>query len=125
MSETYLYVKADGSVSRVIVPYESFNDSVHELVSCSIYELVRVPGGFTLVVDENGKIYEEPKPVNYKASMLYPGTPHGDAIVGDVLIGRIDLVNGEPDMVGLSEIELSFLEKYFQKVEEIYKNMRR
>lgn len=113
---TYLYVKADGSVSRVDVPHEEFNDNVHKLIDCSIYELVHVPGGFYLVVDENGKILDVPKPVNIMASMLYPGTPHGDPIVGDVLIGRLGTVNGEPDMVGLSEVELKMLEKYFEKI---------
>lgn len=115
----YLYVKVDGSVSRVEVPNESFNCSVHKLIDCSIYELVRVPGGFYLVVDENGKIYEQPKPVNIKASMLYPGTPHGDPIVGDVLIGRLGKVNGEPDMVGLVDEEFELLEKFFSSIDSI------
>ena len=119
MSDTYLCVKSDGNVSRVSIPYESFNDNVHKLISCSIYELVHVPGDFYLVVDENGKIYEEPKPVNILASMLYPGTPKGDPIVGDVLIGRLGYVNGESDMVGLSVPELEMLEKYFDRIHNI------
>ena len=113
---TYLLVKVDGSVTRVDIPHEKFNDNVHSLIDCSIYELVHVPGDFYLVVDENGKIYDVPKPVNILASMLYPGTPHGDPIVGDVLVGRLGTVNGEPDMVGLSVVELNMLEKYFEKI---------
>ena len=116
---TYLLVKVDGSVSRVEIPHKEFNDNVHRLIECSIYELVHVPGGFYLVVDENGKMYEVPKPVNVLASMLYPGTPHGDPIVGDVLIGRIGTVNEEPDMIGLSEVELKLLETYFNKIHSI------
>ena len=116
---TYLYVKADGSVSQVDVPHKNFNDNVHKLIDCSIYELVHVPGDFYLVVDESGKILDVPKPVNIKASMLYPGTPYGDPIVGDVLIGKLGTVDGEPDMVGLSVIELEMLEKYFEKIQDI------
>ena len=116
---TYLYVKADGSVSRVDIPHKEFNDNVHRLIDCSIYELVHVPGNFYLVVDENGKILDVPKPVNVLASMLYPGTPHGDPIVGDVLVGRLGTVDGEPDMVGLSEAELKMLEVYFSKIHNI------
>lgn len=116
---TYLFVKADGSVSRVDVPHEEFNENVHRLIDCSIYELVHVPGNFYLVVDENGKILEVPKPVNIMALMLYPGTPHGDPIVGDVLIGRLGIVDGEPDMVGLTDAELEMLETYFSKIYSI------
>ena len=119
MEDIYIYVKTDGSVSRVEVPHRSFNDTVHKLIDCSIYELVHVPGDFYLVVDEYGKIYEQPKPVNIKASMLYPGTPHGDPIVGDVLIGRLGTVNGEPDMVGLTEEEFGLLERFFSTIDLI------
>ena len=127
MSNTYLYVKSDGNVSRVNItyePYDNFNDSVHKLINCSIYELVHLPGDFYLIIDELGKCYDVPKAVNIKASMLYPGTSYGDCIVGDVLVGKLGTVNGEPDMVGLAEGELVMLEEFFSRVEKINSNYR-
>ena len=121
MENTYLYVKVDGSVSRVEIPSSNFNAEVHKYIDCSIYELVRVPGNYYLIVDENGKMYDEPKPVNIKASMLYPGTPYGDPIVGDVLIGFLGRVNGEPDMVGLDEADIDMLELFFSKIDSVIK----
>ena len=119
MSVTYLLVKVDGSVSRVEIEDGEFNNRVHTLIDCKYYELVSIKGGFYMVVDECGKILAEPKPVNYKCSMLYPGTPHGDPIVGDVVIGKIGYDFGEPDMTGLDEEELKFLERFFESVDII------
>ena len=118
MTEQYLLVKVDGSVSVVEIHNSEFNERVYSLIDCSTYELVHLPGDFYLVVDELGKCYETPKPVNLKASMLYPGTPYGDPIVGDVIIGRLGLVNGESDMIGLSEYDIMCFNKFFDLVAE-------
>ena len=112
MSETYFYIKVNGDTSLVDIEHSEFNDQVHKLLECSIYELVHLPGDFYMVVDENGKIYEKPKEVNLKASLLYPGFPQ-DPIVGDVLIGKLGMVHGEPDMVGLDVEEISRIERLF------------
>ena len=116
MKDTYLHLKVDGSFQRVDIANPDFNDEVHRLVNCKWYELVHLPGDYYLVVDELGRVCEKPKDVNVLASMLYPGTPHGDPIVGDVLIGKLGYVNGESDMVGLSEEELKTLEEYFSAI---------
>ena len=121
MTGTFLFVTSDGKVSRKEISLIEFNDDVHELLNCRYYELVHLPGNFYMVVDELGKCYEEPLPVNMLASMLYPGTPHGDPIVGHVLIGKLGYVNGESDMVGLSESELNYFEEYFKIVENVLK----
>ncbi len=109
-SETYLLLKADGTYSRVNIPYPEFNENVHKLIDCDCFELVGIRDKFYLVVDECGKLYKEPKPVNKKASLFYLGSLHGDMIVGDVLIGKHGYVDGEADIVGLSENELKWYE---------------
>ena len=114
-SETYLLLKADGTYSRVNIPYPEFNDNVHTLIDCEYFEVVRIREKFYFVVDELGKVRENPKPVNPKASLFYPGMLHGDMIVGDVLIGKHGYVDGEADIVGLSEDEL----KYFESLIEV------
>ena len=116
-STTFLLLKANGEISRVEIPYEEFHDRVHELVGCEYFELVGFKDGFYFVVDELGKCYDEPKPVNKKASLFYTGFIHGDFIVGDVLIGKHGYVEGEPDIVGLSEDEL----KHFEKILSVIK----
>ena len=116
MTDTYILLKIDGSRHLVDIENENFNDEVHRLINCIYYELVHLPGDIYLVVDELGKVCEKPKDVNVLASMLYPGTPHGDPIVGDVLIGKLGYVNGESDMVGLSDFELKILEEYFAAI---------
>lgn len=112
-SETYLLLKADGTYSRVNIPYPEFNDNVHKLIGFEWFELVSIRDKFYFVVDECGKLYKEPKPVNKKASLFYPGMLHGDMIVGDVLIGKHGYVDGEADIVGLSEEDLKYFESFF------------
>lgn len=110
-STTYLLLKVNGEFSRVEIPYDSFNERIHELIGCECYELVSYKEDYYFCVDELGKCYETPKPDNKKASLFYPGMLHGDMIVGDVVIGKLGYVDGEPDMVGLNEDELQRFEK--------------
>lgn len=113
-SKTFLLLKANGELSRVDLPIgessEAFNSRVKELIGCEYYELVSIKGGFYFLVDELGKVVDPPKPINPKASLFYPGSLHGDPIVGDVLIGKHGYVDGEPDAVGLDEDELKHFE---------------
>ena len=113
-SETYLLLKAVGTYSRVNIPYPEFSDNVHTFIDCEYFELVSIREKFYFVVDELGKVRENPKPVNPKASLFYPGMLYGDMIVGDVLIGKHGYVDGEADIVGLSEDELKYFESFIE-----------
>lgn len=115
-SETFLLLKANGKHSRVNIPYPEFCENAYKLVDCESFELVSIREKFYFVVDELGKVRENPKPVNPKASLFYPGSLHGDMIVGDVLIGKHGYVDGEADIVGLSEDELKYFESFFEVI---------
>ena len=115
-STSYLLLKANGECSRVEIPYDEFNERIHELIGCEYYELVSFKDDFYFAVDELGKCYKQPKPKNVKASLFYPGMLAGDFIVGDVIICKHGYVNGESDMVGLTEDELEYFEKIFRMV---------
>ena len=105
-SDKYLLVRANGEVSEVEIPKDQFHELVHELVGCEMFEFVSVYDGYIFVVDECGKIREDPKPINHYCSAYYAGTLHGDPIVGDVLIGKYGYVDFESDIVGLDADEL-------------------
>lgn len=55
--------------------------------------------GLYLLIDDNGKIVDPPKPINTPASLLYPGYPFGDCIVGHAILAGVGLRDGEPDIV--------------------------
>ena len=112
----FLFVPVSGEIKVIDFEYtdpNDFNNFVHETISCEYYELVSIGRNNYMVVDELGKVLEDPKPVNVRASTLYLGTPEGDPIVGDVLIGTMGTINGEPDLIGLESIELERLLDYF------------
>lgn len=118
-SNTFLLLTADGKISRVKIPLGDpsiFNDCVHKLLDCKYYELVSIKQDFYFIVDELGKCYDVPKPINLKASLLYPGNPFGDPIVGTVLIGKHGYVNGEPDAVGLHADDLIYFENLINSI---------
>lgn len=63
---------------------------------------------YCLIVDEVGKLKDEwHKKINIRASALYAGTPHGDPIVGDVVLCAREWTDsfGECDLAGLSDKE--------------------
>ena len=75
----------------------NLND-LHDALNCSWIENVACRDGFMLLVDEVGKCYDKPKPVNSRASIFYLGSYYGDVIVGDALIGHraIRVVDDDP-----------------------------
>ena len=73
---------------------------MREKIDATMLEFVRIGAMRIMVVDELGKCYDPPRPVNPRASIFYPGTFYGDPIVGDVLIVGFD---GSPDIIGLTD----------------------
>lgn len=80
-------------------------------------ELVRprfLPPQFIMLVDDEGLLKE--LPVNLIGSALY-GMEAPSPIVGPVVIAAEGIVNGEPDVVGLSDDEVcDLLERYLPRM---------
>lgn len=110
MLEKFLVLNPDGSMRWIQTERSSLVASFKAAIGCDVLENVRLPHGFCCVVDEMGKVKRNPQPFNIFASYLYPGTPHGDPIIGPVVFCRIDLVDGEPDWVELCPADLRLLE---------------
>lgn len=68
---------------------------------------------FCLIVDEVGKLKENCR-VNFRASMFYAGTPHGDPIVGNVILCAREWTDsfGECDLAGLEGHEIEQIMQY-------------
>lgn len=83
-------LKADGS-STEVSPKNGKDFSLEELYSligCELVELVQLPKGRTMWLDEEGKLKHPPKPRNSEATVLLHmagGSPM-DYIAGDALI---------------------------------------
>ena len=122
MLERYIYITCDGEISVVEFEHSELLKKCHELCNCEYIETVYLPhyGDLLMIVDDSGKITDPPKRVNPVASMLYPGTLHGDYIVGDVLLGREGEVDGEPDITGLYDPALNYFFKFLTDFKESY-----
>jgi hypothetical protein len=60
---------------------------------------------YCMIVNEEGLL--RGLPLNPYGSYLYGIEAHGNPIVGDIVILKEGFVNGEPDLVGLSDEECS------------------
>lgn len=75
-------------------------------------ELVRpvgLPDPLLMIVNEEGLL--RGLELNLIASILYGILDHGQPIVGNAVIMKQGFVNGEPDIVGLDDADISILRK--------------
>ena len=75
-------IRADGSVEEVEMPKKDGLSFMQQVVGGYI-EIVRIPDGRLMVLNEEGKLLR--LPLNTKATALYNNL--NDVIVGDVLVG--------------------------------------
>ena len=75
-------IRADGSVEEVEMPKKDGLPFMQQVVGGYI-EIVRIPDGRLMVLNEEGKLLR--LPLNTKATALYNNL--NDVIVGDVLVG--------------------------------------
>lgn len=66
-----------------------------------------LPEGYVMIVDDEGKL--KGKPINQVGSYLYQSHIHGDPIVGDVVILKLGIYQGEYDIVGIPDNEANEL----------------
>lgn len=109
----FLKITPEGEFSYINVDREDLLQTCYREIGCSIIETVRLVslGGYLMIVDECGLLKEDPKlnalPWHWY-SYRHPSFP----IVGTVLIGREDLVDGEPDVVGLYDYDVEFFKDW-------------
>lgn len=108
--EKYLVLFPDGSFRWIHTQHEHIASVFREVIGCEWLENVTLPYGFCCVVDECGKIKQNPQPFNPLASRFYPGTYFGDPIVGPVVFCRIGFVDGESDWVPVTDDDLRLIE---------------
>lgn len=60
---------------------------LYDLIGCDLVETVRIDNDVLMIVDESGWLKDDPVP-NFKASLLYSGTPH--SIAGNAVLLKLD-----------------------------------
>ena len=80
-------------------------EEIHNLLECRHIEVVHMKdfplSNIVMIIDEEGKCKEHS--VNPIASVLYGA--EGDYIAGEALLVKVDTVNGETDIVPMTERE--------------------
>ena len=105
-----ILIPVSGPCRSVRVKRDEFNYHVHQLIDCSLYDIVRVNIGdydALMLVDDFGLLMQ--KPCNVRASVLY-----GNCIVGDVVLVGETYHEGEPD-IGSVPMPLPLVVSYLFK----------
>ena len=58
---------------------------------------------YCMIVNEEGRLLD--LPLNYVGSYFYGTDQHGEPIVGNIVIMKDGYRGGEPDIVGLNDVE--------------------
>lgn len=96
---------------------DDVNDVIQEELNGAFYEIVHprtLSGKFLMMVDDCGAL--EHLPVNSIASEIYGTRVHGCSIFGTAVIMREDIVDGEPDIVGLTDPDCDELLDELKKI---------
>lgn len=92
---------------------EEYTTPLHESIGKTVGGWIEVvhpnglPSPYCMIVNEEGLLLR--LPLNLLGSMLYGTFQHGNPIVGDIVLVKEGFVNGEPDLVGLDDDDLTFL----------------
>ena len=114
-----LIIKADGEIS-----IEEFSAPLHKSLGQAVggfIEVVRcafLPSSLRLVVNEEGVINH--LPFNRICSHLYGSRLHGQYIFGDTVIMGYGLVDGEPDLVGLTDADFLLLSAILREADSAH-----
>ena len=96
-----------------------FAEPLHETVGKAVggwIEIVHPVGmkrPFVMIVNEEGLLLN--LDINALGSFLYGTLAHGHPIVGDIVIMKEGFVDGEPDIVGLTDQEADVFMELFKK----------
>lgn len=113
--ERYLCIYPDGSLKWILVAPKNLCSAFCKAIGCDWLENVyTVLPDIVIIVDEVGKVKQNPQRLNPIASKLYAGTHYGDPIVGPAVVAAIHIRDGESDWVPLTVPELIKLQNFLQ-----------
>ena len=88
---------------------EEFSDPLYKTVGSAVSGYIehvkpaRLRHPYCMIVNEEGRLLD--LPLNYVGSYFYGTDQHGEPIVGNIVIMKDGYRGGEPDIVGLSDVE--------------------
>ena len=88
---------------------EEFSDPFYKTVGSAVGGYIehvkpaRLRHPYCMIVNEEGRLLD--LPLNYVGSYFYGTDQHGEPIVGNIVIMKDGYRGGEPDIVGLSDVE--------------------
>ena len=91
------------------VRVENFDDPLYKTVGSAVGGYIehvkpaRLRHPYCMIVNEEGRLLD--LPLNYVGSYFYGTDQHGEPIVGNIVIMKDGYRGGEPDIVGLNDVE--------------------
>jgi hypothetical protein len=88
---------------------EEFSDPLNKTVGSAVGGYIehvkpaRLRHPYCMIVNEEGRLLD--LPLNYVGSYFYGTDQHGEPIVGNIVIMKDGYRGGEPDIVGLNDVE--------------------
>lgn len=88
---------------------EEFSDPLYKTVGSAVggytehVKPARLRHPYCMIVNEEGRLLD--LPLNYVGSYFYGTDQHGEPIVGNIVIMKDGYRGGEPDIVGLNDVE--------------------
>lgn len=88
---------------------EEFSDPLYKTVGSAVGSYIehvkpaRLRHPYCMIVNEEGRLLD--LPLNYVGSYFYGTDQHGEPIVGNIVIMKDGYRGGEPDIVGLNDVE--------------------
>ena len=88
---------------------EEFSDPLYKTVGSAVGGYIehvkpaRLRHPYCMIVNEEGRLLD--LPLNYVGSYFYGTDQHGEPIVGNIVIMKGGYRGGEPDIVGLNDVE--------------------
>lgn len=95
--------------SDLEIRIEEFSDPLYKTVGSAVGGYIehvkpaRLRHPYCMIVNEEGRLLD--LPLNYVGSYFYGTDQHGEPIVGNIVIMKDGYRGGEPDIVGLNDVE--------------------
>lgn len=95
MKKPARWIRADGSESEITPKNgRTFTfEELYPLIETDTIELLYLPNGRLMLLDENGKIRGTPKPRNDLATVMADNIAGDDCIVGNVVVCDSDMLD--------------------------------